>query len=180
MDIHEHLADMRALVASRDWDGLESEYRARAVELTGDLQTDRIAGLDFASYQARLEPCVADALTVANRCGAIAVYFEYDLDNDWQSGFFLCGEYNPESAGDEDWACDWIEDFSGPEFPDASDIYCENHFDRTPMAKGSTLYLVARTVSTFGRCLDLCRPSNVTVCMGFHDQDPVLRLVEAI
>ena len=104
------------------------------------------------------------ALQAAARCRANAVYFEYDLDNDWQSAFFLCEKYKPESAQDDDWACDWIENFSGPDFPEASDIYRENHFDRTPIAKGSTLYLIARTVAAFGRCFEQAPSPAITTC----------------
>ena len=179
VDIYEYISRMKPFIASHDWDGLERKYRKLAVKLAGKQQAARIADLDFASYQRLLDPFVVDAAMGAEALKAKAVYFEYDLDNDWQSGFYLCGEYNPESADDEDWACDWIEDFGGPEFPEASKIYRENYFDRTPIAKGSTLYLVARTVAAFGRCVVHTAPPNLTVCIAFHDQAPIVRILEA-
>ena len=179
MDIYQYIARMKPFVASRDWDGLERRYRELSSELAGTSQADRIANLAFPAYEAKLCPLVVKAIAGAKSCKAKAIYFEYDLDNDWHSGFFLCGQYNPESANDEDWACDWIKDFRGPDFPEASAIYCENNFDRTPLAKGSTLYLVARTVAAFGRCLQRAGPLHTTVCMGFHDQTPIMRIAEA-
>jgi hypothetical protein len=179
VDIYEHISQMKPFIASNDWEHLEHAYRTLAAQLAGAQQAARIAALDFASYQSRLSPFVVDAVMGAEVLKARAVYFEYDLDNLWQSGFFLCGEYKSESADDEDWACDWIEDFGGPDFPEASKIYLENGFDRTTAAKGSTLYLVARTVAAFGRCVVHSAPPGLTVCIAFHDQVPIMRIAEA-
>jgi hypothetical protein len=140
---------------------LEHAYRTLATQLAGAQEAARIAALDFASYQSRLRPFVVDAVMGAEVLKAKAVYFEYDLDNLWQSGFFLCGEYKPESADDEDWACDWIKDFDNPNFPEASEIYLENRFDRTATAKRSTLYLVTRTVAALGRCVAHTAPPSL-------------------
>lgn len=179
MDIYEHIAQMKPFIAGRDWDGLEASYRCCCEELAGEEQTRKIGTLDFPSYQAALAESFAQAVERAQVADALAMYFEYDLDNDWQSNFFLCGDYNPESAGDDDWACDWLDEVSGPKFPAASEVYSENNFDRTPLAKGSTLYLVARTVAAYGRCLDK-HPSNaLAVCIAFHDQNPIMRLRES-
>lgn len=180
VDIHAHLSEMKPFVASRDWNGLEHAFYALAAEMAGAEQAARIAQLPFRAYQLRLQPFLAKAHTAAVRHSAKAIYFEYDLDNDWQSAFFICERYNAESAQDDDWACDWTEDFRGPDFAEASAIYRENSFNRTPVAKGSTLYLVARTVASFGRCCEQAGLLATTTCMGFHDQDPIVRIVEAV
>jgi hypothetical protein len=180
VDIYEHIAQMKPFIARRDWDGLEASYRNCCEELAGDEQTLKIAALDFASYQAALAESLAEAVEQAQEAGTRAVYFEYDLDNNWQSNFFLCGDYNPEAAGDDDWACDWLAEVSGPEFPEACEVYLENDFDQTPLAKGSTLYLVARTVAAYGRCFDNHPSAALAVCIGFHDQDPIMRLRERV
>lgn len=178
MDIYEHIALMKPLIARSDWDGLESSYRRCCSNLAGEDQTQKIAALDFASYQAVLEDFFSKAVATAQAVNAQALYFEYDLDNDWQSNFFLCGDYNPESAGDDDWACEWLDEVKGPEFPEAFDVYSDNNFDRSPLAKGSTLYLVARTVAAYGRCSDKHPSDSTAVCIAFHDQDPIMRLSE--
>ena len=159
--------------------GEHCAYRALATQLAGAQQVARIAALDIAGYESELRPFVVDAVMGAEVLKAKAVYFEYDLDNLWRSGSFLCKEYKPESADDEDWACDWIKDFDGPDFPEASEIYLENGFDRTATAKGSTLYLIARTVAAFGRCVVHTAPPGLTVCIAFHDQVPIMRIAEA-
>lgn len=177
MDIYEYIALMKPLIVRRDWDHLEALYRNRCRDLAGEEQASRIAALDFTSYKTALEEAFAETVTQAQQTGAKAVYFEYDLDNDWESNFFLCSDYNPESAGDDDWACDWFAKVKGPEFRAASKIYLENYFDETPLAKGSTLYLVARTVAALGQGLGK-HPSTLVVCIAFHDQNPIMRLQE--
>lgn len=178
MDIFQHIAQMKTHVARRDWNGLERAYRQVCVELAGEGQASKIASLDFLSYQDDLNRAFTEAIRQAQDLNAKAVYFEYDLDNDWQANFFLCDEYNQEDRGDDDWACDWLAVVKAPAFPTASAIYSENHFDGTATARGSTLYLIARTVASLGRCLDGDPSGSLAVCVGFHDQDPIMRLRE--
>jgi hypothetical protein len=178
MDIYEHLASMKPVIARRDWDGLEASYRKCCMDFADEAQASKIAALNFASYQAALDGWFAEAIRQAREANAKALYFEYDLENNWQSRFFLCGEYNAEELGDDDWACDWLADIEGPDFPAACEIYLENNFDRTPLAKGSTLYLVARTVAALGRCVDNHLSGEIAVCIAYHDQDPIMRLRE--
>lgn len=138
-----------------------------------------IAGLDFASYEVKLRACYLEAVKRLKVTSARALYFEYDLDNLWDGNLFLCQEYNSEPVGDEDWACDWVDEVSGPRFEHASDLYLENDFDRSEKAKGSTLYLVARTVAAFGHCFDANPVAADAVCIAFHDQEPITRIHEA-
>ena len=178
MDIFQHIAQMKTHVARRDWNGLERAYRQVCVELAGEGQASKIASLDFLSYQDDLNRAFTEAIRQAQDLNAKAVYFEYDLDNDWQANFFLCGEYNQEDLGDDDWACDWLAVVKAPAFPNASAIYSENDFDGTATARGSTLYLIARTVASLGRCFDGYPSGDLAVCVAFHDQDPIMRLQE--
>lgn len=178
MDTYEHIAQMKSDIARRDWDALERSYRQICVELAGEGQASKIASLDFSSYQDDLSRAFAEAIRQAKELNAKAVYFEYDLDNDWQANFFLCGEYNQEDLGDDDWACDWLAVVKAPAFAAASAVYSENHFDRTATARGSTLYLIARTIASLGRCFDGDPSGNLAVCVAFHDQDPIMRLRE--
>ena len=46
------------------------------------------------------------------------------------------------------------------------------------VAKGSTLYMIARTVASLGRCLTPAAAGAATLCMAYRGQNPVLRLQE--
>lgn len=177
-DIYEYIADLRPLIAAQNWSQLERVTRDHCARLAGREQTERIDRLDFPAYARSLDDAYKKAAKRFSRCDARALYFEYNLDNFWQSGFFICQGYTPASEQDDDWACDWIDESDGPDFPEAGDLYEENHFDRTDMAKGSTLYLVGRTVAAFGRSFETHPITADAVCIAFHDQDPVMRVHE--
>ena len=178
MNIHERLAEFPAWVARRDWDGLESEFRRSAEELCGKKKATRVAEIDLDGYSRSLEKAFKGALSSASRNQAAAIYFEYDLDNLWGSAFFICPSYRPESAGDDDWACDSIDILEASSQDDFAEIYQESGFDRSPDAVGATLFLVARTVATLGRILDRHPAPGLAICAAFHDQNPILRLQE--
>jgi hypothetical protein len=99
------------------------------------------------------------------------------LVNHWQSGFYFCEAYSPLSAGDDDWACEFMESLADPQFPELTEIYhtSEGCFDKTPFAQGTTLYLVARTLAAFGRTAEGVDTSKFALCAAFHDQDPIVR-----
>ena len=179
VDIYDHLRQMNAFVGSGRWNALEASFRDRCAALAGTEQADRIAALDFPAYEARLRVAYAEAVDRFAASGATSLYFEYDLDDDWRSGFFFCEDYRPESERDDEWACEFTDDMPGPSFEAASSVYREHRFDRTDRAKGSTLYLIARTVAAFGRCFSAHPCEARAVCMGFHDQDPVQRIYES-
>jgi hypothetical protein len=178
-DIFEHLDSLRAVAGGRDWSTLESKYRATCERLSGPELAARIAALDFLSYQGSLAHPLKEAASLATKSQAAALYFEFDLDNAWSCAFFVCPEYRPEADGDDDWAAEYDDEVEGPEFPEASDLYQENGLDGADRAIGATLYLVARTLAALGRALDRIDCGALTVCAGFHDQDPVVRLCES-
>ena len=169
---------MRPFIAARDWDGLEVSYRQLATELAGSDQAEKIAALDFHSYQTALCWNYAEAVVQALERRAKAIYFEYDLDNGWNSYLSIHAKYDPEGQGDDDdWGCEYIADVLGPRFPVAGALY-DTSFAETPFAMGTTLYLVARTVAAYGRCSDKYPQGDFAVCIGFHDQAPVTRIRE--
>jgi hypothetical protein len=178
MKIFKLIEKMDPFISARDWHGLESAYHQIARRLAGEMQTARISGVALADYQKTLSKKLKLAVKKAEALKAQAIYFGYDLDNDWQGTFFICPNYYPQSMGDEDWACDWEEDFSGPDLPDFCAIYQEHGFAKNDTATGSTAYLIARTVAAFGRCLEEIKTDGVAVCIAFHDQDSIMRVRE--
>lgn len=175
MKIYEHLAEMKKLIQTQNWEGLEAKYSTLCQALSGAAEFRRISAISLSEYQAFIQKALEKSISEAYKYEAKAIYFEYDLDNSWDSNFFICSAYNPESAGDEDWACDWVSEVPGPSHEQMSKIYRENHFDKTDKAKGNTLYLVARTVSAFGRAMEGIDCDKFVLCAAFHDQYPIMR-----
>jgi hypothetical protein len=176
MDIYEHLAEMKPFIQKQDWKGLETKYSTLCNALSGGAESKRISAISLTAYLVSLRKALTKSVSEAHKHKAKAIYFEYDLDNTWDSNFFICPAYNPEPQGDEDWACDWVSEVPGPSHQPMSEIYLENHFDKTDKAKGNTLYLVARTVSVLGQAMEGIGCDGLVVCAAFHDQDPIMRL----
>ena len=178
MEIYTRLDEMKPFVAARDWHGLEQRYSDACRVAAGDEAARRIASVLLVDFEAALGSVLSRALSTARENQARAVYFEYDLDNDWQSGFFVCPEYLSEDAGDDDWACDFSAHFDGPDLTEFSAIYRERGFDRTPQAIGCTTFLVARTLAAFGRASEHLLKKGIAICAAFHDQTPIVRFHE--
>jgi hypothetical protein len=104
-----------------------------------------------------------------------SIYFEYDLDNDWSSCYFLCDDYNELEEQDDDWASDWSQNVEGPILTDFAEIFSENGFDGSEKAMGITLYLIARTVVVFAKACEKVE-CIIPICIAFHDQDPIMRV----
>jgi hypothetical protein len=174
--MNESLSRFPKLVAKRNFDGLESIYSNQAREWAGRSLARRIGEVDMNRYQAALSFGLAEAEKSAEEHQAKAIYFEYDMENSWDSRFFVCGRYAPESAKDEDWTDEWVAEFEGPGNPEFGGFYREYGFDRTDQAKGCTLYMIARTVAALGRCVDPDSAGAAALCIAYRGQNPILRI----
>ena len=177
MDIYDYIEQLTPYINSGYWDALESHFKSIAENLAGKQYASKIAEADLSSYQASLCAGLSLAIEKARDLDAKAIYFEYDLDNKWQSNFFLCQDYNSQISGDDEWACDWLDEVNGPDLPLFGGLYVEG-FDSTEHAKGANVYLVARTVAAFGRCCEEYQDEKFAICLAFHDQDPIMRIYE--
>jgi len=176
--IDESLSRFPKFVAKRNFAGLESVYSSQAREWSGRSLARKIGEVDLERYQAKLALGLAEAERSAEEHRAQAVYFEYDVNSGWNGRFFVCGAYAPLSAGDESWAEEWIEKLEGPGIPEFGGFLQEFGFERTDQAKGCTLYMIARTVASLGRCADSGSPGRAALCIGYRGQNPLLRIRE--
>lgn len=168
---------MQNRILDCDVDAFESHYRLQC-EAHDSAVAARIAKVDLDYYGDRQFDAYCKAIKKAKATQAPAIYFEYDLDNDWKSSFFVCKKYTPPEVGNDDWACHWHSAVPGSCIPEFAQIYdSTDKFCRTPHATAITLYLIARTSSAIKR-LSMRKPSGIVkLCMAYHDQDPIHRLV---
>ncbi|RPH51089.1 MAG: hypothetical protein EHM91_01435 [Planctomycetota bacterium] len=176
--LEESLSRFPRFVAKRNFDGLESTYANQAREWAGRSLARKIGEVDLETYQASLALGLAEAERSADEHRAKAIYFEYDASSGWDGRFFVCGSYAPPSAKDESWADEWIEELEGPGIPEFGGFLLEYGFERTDQAKGCTLYMIARTVASLGRCADPASPAKAALCIGYRGQNPLLRIRE--
>lgn len=183
--IFNQLSEMKHYIKDNAWDELEKTYFHLCKELSGEDIALHIHNLSIEAYEKQLEFYSKKALELGDKHKAKAIYYEYNLDNDWNSYFFICPSYNSEEEEDEDWACDFIiddcevDELSWTPTLDFGDIYATlSGFGRNDEESAIILLLVARTVSCFGRVIQRLSTYNINVCIAFHDQDPIIRVVE--
>ncbi|MCS1351338.1 hypothetical protein [Mechercharimyces sp. CAU 1602] len=175
MDIYDYLTEMQANLFQMSYVEINNRYYNICKELAGVSQANAINNINMDNYVRELRSGIIKSLALGERSRSKAVYFEYDLDNDWSSNFYICDDYNTLELEEDEWACDWTKTIEGPELEEFGVLYLKNGFDTTKSALGSTLYLVARTVVSFKKACGGIE-SFVPICIAFHDQDPIMRI----
>ncbi|HEF5694800.1 hypothetical protein ACQVWE_01780 [Bacillus cereus] len=174
MDIFQYLEEMQEDVFSLAVEQIEAKYYDICCMLASTEYAERIKVIDVESYKVSIRVGLDAAVEMATTEEAKAIYFEYDLDNEWTSQFYICEEYAPLEEEDDDWASEWTYDVEGPESVELADMYNENGFDTSEKAIGITLYLIAKTLCSFISVRSEVQ-NNIPICIGFHDQDPIMR-----
>lgn len=179
MDIFNHLNELQVDLRRKNLEEIEEKYFNICSKLAGSDRANSIKQLDLSEYVNDLKLCLKLSIKIAQKQTARAIYFEYDLDNNWDSAFFICKEYSALEDNDDDWASNWNEDLQGPRLKEFADIYEIDGFDINETAVGSTIYLIARTVISYAKAYQvLSDESSLAVCIAFHDQDPIIRIKE--
>lgn len=165
---------MRTWIARSDWDGLETEYAERC-RLVDPIEAAAINAIDLTPYEEALTRALGRAGNQVDRATA-AVYWEFDIDNGWNSAFFMCASYQSEAARHDDWAADFdpTRVVDGPAMPDLA-ARKRGSWRGSETAEARNLYLVARTVAVFGRA-SAAWGDRVPLCAGFHDQSILFRI----
>lgn len=177
MNIFDYLDELQADLLSKNLEEIEDKYFNICSRLAGQDSSNKIREVNLEGYEQELTALLNESIELAHKHKAKAIYFEFDLDNNWDSAFFVCGDYSPLENEDDDWASDWYEDLEGPNLEQFGEIYDINGFDENDAARGSTIYLVARTVISFIRAYNnLPTENSLAFCIAFHDQDPILRV----
>jgi hypothetical protein len=168
---------MRSWIARGDWQGLEAEYAERC-RLVDPVEAAAIDSIDLAAYEDALTRALDRVGDQLDR-GAAAVYWEFDIDNGWDSAFFMCPSYQPEAARDDDWASDFDPSLvvDGPAMPELA-ARIPGSWQGSEPIEARNLYLVARTVAAFGRA-SAAWGDRMPLCAGFHDQSIVFRVARS-
>jgi hypothetical protein len=174
MTIYQSLDEIRRWIAHRDWDGLEAEFSSRC-ERVDPSAADRIEAIRLGDYEGFLRAAL-DRVQSAEPINTQAIYWEFNPDSGWQSAFFQCLGYQPEAAGDDEWASDFDEAnvLEGPDAPGLAAEFATD-WDRSDRSIAKNAYLVARTIATFGRASSAWH-SRLPLCAGHHDQELLYRV----
>src|SRR5262245_46035325 len=120
---------------------------------------DAIGALPFAEYQRQLEADVDATLTHLDRADARSLFLRIRPDVGWRSEFHIQADPPPHTL-------EPYEEYSYrtpalqlpvPDFPAAAAIFAEYPLKGSIQPSSPALYLLARTVAAFGRCLQARR-----------------------
>ncbi|KAI9134035.1 hypothetical protein [Acaryochloris sp. CCMEE 5410] len=176
MDIFAELDVMQDRIFADDWSAFANHYASLCSTYNAGAAS-LIRNIDLSPYRDAISSSFALALSEAPKQPCAAIYLEYDLDNGWDSTFFICPQYHPLEAKDDDWACYFEHSIDAASQDDFASIYAQtDHFCNTNEATAITLYLIARTTEVINTVIHDHELPSVHICIGFHDQDPIHRL----
>jgi len=173
VDVYEFAAANQGLLDGGNWDAYELSSRSAAESLAGQRLIDKIAHIDLGPYTIGLEDLLHTAMSEAGELAPTAMYFEYDLDNDWESGVFYCRSFEPPVIPFVEWPADFKTYTEGPTLPEFARLFARYGWSKDGRSRGVVLLTVARTTAAFGRALTRTRPGSCPWGIGFHDQSPI-------
>jgi hypothetical protein len=169
----------------KDWNGMESYFNQYCERFVSAGVAAAIKNVDLVECERYLTTKTNEAFSLAKAHSVKAIYYEYNIQNDWASNFYICPNYNPIETQDDDWVVNFIQidELKGFE-PTAENIpelsgclyECEGVEERTVVE----YYLIARTTAAFGRATQVLDLGNIALCIGFHDQQIVTRIYEPL
>lgn len=175
-DIYEYLDELQSDIFLLNLEDIEKKYYKICEQLAGIEVAQKIKNLDLREYEEGLKKSFTDSINYLNENEIKSLYFEYDMDNNWNGQFYLCEDYYPLEEDDDDWACDWQHSIEGPNLREFSDIYNKSDgFNTTNASHGTIIFLITRTIIAYIKGVQSYE-LNIPICIGFHDQDPIFRL----
>lgn len=172
--------ELNILSLHNDWQSLEQHFYQLAEQHAGSELAKRIQSLDLTGYTIRLSSFLVTECMRASHHAVKALYWEYDLDNQWNSHLFFCDTYTRLNHNSDAWASQWIDCITGPDLKDFAALYRQfGGFHIEDDAEVAvTFYLIARTVEAFGRAVQAAPTHKMSICVGHHDQGRITRVYE--
>jgi hypothetical protein len=176
MDIFAELDAMQQRIHDGNWSAFSDHYSSLCANYNADIASI-IRRTDLSPYLDDVSSAFASSFAIATEHKCPAIYFEYDLDNNWDSNFFICPQYNPPDADDDDWACDSDHRIVAGSQDDFAAIYIQtDNFCNNDESTAITLYLISRTTELLNTVIRGRESPGINICLGFHDQNPIHRL----
>lgn len=154
---------MHPFIRDGDYDGLERRYRDLCEELSGKEATERVDKLDFDTWQAQIEASLPKVLSIAHKRASDTVFLRIRPDLDWSGAFGIHDKYSPSELSPKPIdPSKPFEEYSysppnaylaAPSFASAAEVFKESPIPTVTGTSGPAVYLLARSVSAFGRCL---------------------------
>lgn len=172
--IYDQLDELHIQLRTYPLSQIEEYYYTRCCEVAGEDVGHTIKNLSLDEYEKQLKEGLQHSLTRIQSGEGCAIYFEYDMDNNWQSSFYLCTEYVP---NEDEWACEWEDVLEGPSLSNFGEIIMHYGFDKNETSVAVTMYLIARTVCAFSDVVNSVKEAKrVPIAISYHDQDGIYHI----
>ena len=182
MDYYNYFLDFEKFIIDGDLKGAEDFALKTSKDLgLSDRLLKTINNINLSNYEKSIEEAIPEAIEVAKEFNAKAIYFDYDIDNDWDSYLFICSDYNSVEDGIEDWSTKWVASIITVSLFDYADIFLKEANQDFFEGKHDTailLMLIARTNILFAKAALKYKDCGFKICIGYHDQDIATRIVE--
>jgi uncharacterized protein (TIGR02996 family) len=152
----QHLFSMWSNIRRRDYDGLESAFRADCCRYAGATAAEAIDALPFARYQTELATGLNQAIEATSRFpDATAIYLRIRTDIQWRGEYHVSNarSQEPFEPHEEYSYTGPLAQFGAPSFPEAAEVRTRFSVTKPLDPGGASHYLLARTVAAFGRCV---------------------------
>jgi uncharacterized protein (TIGR02996 family) len=146
---------MNCFIRNQNYDELEAEYRRECLLSGGTTIADEIGALPFAEYQRQLAANLDAALAHLDRADARSLFLRIRPDVYWRGEFHIQAEPRPdtwEPYEEYSYNSPTLQ-FPVPNFLAAAEIFTKYPLKGSIEPSGPAMYLIARTVAAFGRCL---------------------------
>ncbi len=146
------LYEMNRFIRAQDYAGLEAEYRRL---LSGHPVATEIDELPFERYQASLYAGLRQAVASIESNRGNCIFLRLKMDIDWEGTFHVQAHVPPSTEPYEEGTYEAPEaEFPGSRFTEAAHLYARRPLYVGTQIGGAALYLLAKTVAAFGRCLN--------------------------
>jgi hypothetical protein len=137
-----------------DYDGLEGEYRSLCQRMAGEEVATEIDGLPFDQYEDTLRAGLQEAAASLTRNGGRCIFFRLGLHWGWSGSFDVQANDAAidEPVGEGSYEMP-IAQFPTAPFEEAARIDARQPLYSGTRPSGAPLFLLARTVAAFGRCV---------------------------
>jgi hypothetical protein len=181
LSLDDFLEKLQSCADGKKWGELEDYFYEYCLHYSSEETAHSIKNAQLEEYKQAIEILNDKALGLAKQHNAKAVYFEYNLDNQWNSGYYICENYLSKEEDDDDWAADFMLLDDELDFcPEFGEFEFANHyrvgFMATPLNAAVNFYLIARTTTLFGKMNNSIDWGNIALCIGFHGQQIATRI----
>jgi hypothetical protein len=165
---------MNRFVRAQDYAALEAEYRQLCLKLAGEQVTKQIDELPFDRYEQKLHKSLKQAIArLASEQGR-SLFFRLTPHIKWEGKFHVRAEAPNITEPREEFSYERpLAAISGPSLSAAAAVYARQPLFSGTQPSGAALYLIARTVAAFGRCLS---EFSITVPVYFSCVYAVFRM----